>query len=222
LDNNIVQILPAAFLVRRRHPIPRIDKLPRSGARLLDLPADARLSFPASLDRDVNFLDLRAAWNPQGLAFQLAVAGRTAPVMSDPADPSRPDSLHLWIDTRDTQTVHRATRYCHCFAALPVGEGPKGLDALVVQQPVGRAREDAPISDSEAFLARSRITKDGYELEVWLPAETLYGYAPESQPRLGFTCQVKDAEHGEAAFAAGNEFPVASDPSLWHSLELAT
>lgn len=215
-----MQVLPAAFLVRYRLPVMRQDRLPRTGQKLLDLPETARLHLPARLDSPDQPFDLRAAWNDEGLGFSLLVSGRTIPPLGNPDAPDKPDSLELWIDTRDTQSVHRATRYCHHFAVLPNGGGRKGADSVVVQLPVARAREDAPISSSEVFLSRSHVHKRGYDLEVWIPAAALYGFDPGSQPRLGFTCCVNDAEHGPLPFGAGAEFPIAADPSLWHTLEL--
>ena len=32
---------------------------------------------------------------------------------------------NVWIDTRNTQNIHRAGRFCHRFAFLPVGAGGK-------------------------------------------------------------------------------------------------
>ena len=215
-----MSILPTPLLVRYRLAVPRLDKLPRSGQKLLDLPVAARLSWPAELDRRLESVDLRAAWNSQGIGFALNVSGRTAPVLSNPDDPSRPDSLELWIDTRDTQTVHRATRYCHHLCVLPAGGGDDGSTGMTIAVPVARAREDAPLADSELFLTSNQIRKGGYLLEVWIPAEALNGFDPSTQPRLGFYCQVNDAEHGRLPFALGEEFPAASDPSLWHTLEL--
>jgi hypothetical protein len=217
----LVSILPGAFMVRYRLPVPRFDRLPRGGSKLLDLPPAARLAWPARLDEASEHVDLRAGWNPQGLGFALTVTGRTMPVLSDVEQPTKADSLELWIDTRDMQTVHRATRYCHHFAVLPIGGGDKGRDAVTVPLPVARARDDAPLARSEVFLTQCHLQKGGYLLEVWIPAEALTGFDVAHQPRLGFYCQVNDAEHGALAFATGPEFPASSDPSLWHTLELS-
>jgi hypothetical protein len=215
-----VNILPAAFLVRYRLPVARFDKLPRSGQKLLDLPESARLAMPGALDDADPPWELRAGWNPQGIGFSLTVTGRTIAPLANPDDPTRPDSLELWLDTRDTQSVHRATRYCHHLCVLPTGGGRDGSDSLTVPLPVARAREDAPLADSDTFLSRSRTSKTGYQVEVWIPGEALTGFDPSSQPRLGFCACLNDAEHGRRGFGVGDEFPFAADPSLWHTLEL--
>ncbi|MFV0445503.1 MAG: hypothetical protein ACK5Q5_18135 [Planctomycetaceae bacterium] len=215
-----MSVLPTPFLVRFRAHVPRLDKLPRSGLKLLDLPVECRIPWPAELDGQTLPVDLRAAWNPRGIGFSLAVSGRTVPALSNPDSPSEPDAFELWIDTRDTQTVHRATRYCHHLCVLPTGGGDDGRDALTITTPVARAKDDAPLADSSDFLTNCRSNTAGYLLEVWIPASALQGFDPSSQSRLGFYCQLKDAEHGTLSYGAGNDFPAISDPSLWHTLEL--
>lgn len=215
-----MSILPTSFLVHYSIPVPRNARLPRGGGKLLDLPASARVTWPAELERAGLPVELRAAWNPQGIGFSLTVTGRTLPALSDPESPAEPDSLELWIDTRDMQTVHRATRYCHHYCILPVGGGNDGRQPVVVPLPVARAAIDAPQADPDVFLASSKVQKTGYTLEVWMPAEALTGFDPVNQPRFGFYCQLNDAEHGTLPFGVGEGFPYASDPSLWHSLEL--
>ncbi len=215
-----MSILPVAFLVRYRLAVPRFDRLPRSGRRLLDLPESARIAWPSRLEGSSSPVDLRVGWNPQGLGLALTVSGRTLPVLSDPEQPTKADSLELWIDTRDMQTVHRATRYCHHFCVLANGAGEDGGSPLTTQLPVARAREDAPLVESDLFLTHGQMLKSGSLLEVWIPAEALTGYDVVHQPRLGFYCQWNDAEHGTLPFGVGVEFPATSDPSLWHTLEL--
>lgn len=215
-----MSILPTAFLVRYRIPLLRLERLPGSGKQLMNLPEAARLAAPSHLDRLADPVELRGVWNPHGLAFSLRVTGRTMPVFSRPDDPTRPDSFELWLDTRDTQTVHRATRFCHHLAVLPTGGGPRGLDPSVSPLPVARAREDAPLPDPDDFLIHSRLDPDGYQLDIWIPAAALNGFDPVTQPRLGFCCCINDAELGRMPWGVGEGFPFDSDPSLWHTLEL--
>jgi hypothetical protein len=215
-----MSLIPVPLLVRCRLPVPRVDGLPRTGTELLKLTDACRLLFPADLEGTCDWAVLSAAWNPRGLGFQLVVTGRKMPVLGRPKAPMEPDSLELWIDTRETQTVHRATRYCHHFCVLPNGGGETGREALVIQLPVARAREDSPIRDDEEFLCRSRTITGGYELSVWFPAETLNGFNPAEQSRLGFCARINDAEHGRRCFGVDDAFPFDADPSLWHSLEL--
>ena len=84
------------------------------------------------------FADLRVAWNAQGLAFQLRVTGKSQSPWCRATRVEDSDGLQVWIDTRDTHTIHRASRYCHRFAFLPFGDG-SGL-----KSPVGQVVADQP------------------------------------------------------------------------------
>ncbi|MEX0717501.1 MAG: hypothetical protein WD066_12990 [Planctomycetaceae bacterium] len=215
--------LPPPFLFRYALPVMRIEGVPLSGRRekLLDLPPQCAVGSPAArLGRGIEFGELRAAWNDEGFGLSVAVTGKRMPLACDARQPDEADGLRLWIDTRDTQSIHRAGRYCHCFCVLPAGSGPEEREPTVAQLPIARAREDAPRVDASGIPVRSAPTDDGYLLEVWFPAEMLHGFDPEASPRLGFYYVLKDAELGEQHLTLGSEFPYSNDPSLWSTLEL--
>lgn len=212
-------LLPHRFLFRFRFPVIRDDGLPRSQRALLDLSPDHRVCDPASLDGETAFAELRIAWNPDGLGFLVHVTGKRQPPVCHLEKPSESDGLQLWIDTRDTQTIHRASRFCHWFCVLPCGDGADGTEPAAVQLPVPRAREDAPLCDPDAILLSSELREDGYSLETWLTAEVLNGFDPETQPRIGFNYLVRDSELGTQSLAVRGDFPSGSDPSLWSTLE---
>lgn len=213
-------VVPAPFLFRFALPVPRKGELPREAAPWLRLPDECRLPAPAELGGERAFAELRAAWNADGFALSMSVSGKKHPPFCDPDDPAKSDGLRLWFDTRDTKALHHGTRFCQHFCLMPSGSGKDGLGPTVVPLPVPRAREDAPIPDADDVLIWSSIEKTGYELEAWFPAETLSGYDPASQPRLGFFYHVHDSERGDQYFTVGPPFPVASDPSLWGALTL--
>ncbi|MBX3442914.1 MAG: hypothetical protein KF774_10950 [Planctomyces sp.] len=213
-------VLPAPFLFRFALPVPRVDGLPRRSFPWLKLPASCRLLEPSTLEKSSTFADLRVAWNRDGLGLAVEVTGKKLPVFYDVRDPYRSDGLRVWIDTRDTKGVHHATRYCQHFLVLPLGGGDDGRGALVVPTPVARAREDAKLPDPDDILVGSSVRKDGYLVECWLPAATLAGFDPASQPRLGFHAVVEDSELGAQHLTVGLPFPVHADPSLWSTLDL--
>ena len=215
-------LLPHRFLFRYRFPVARRDGLPWQARKLLGLTADDRLTDLALLDGAPAFADLRIAWNPHGIGFSVDVSGKNQPPQCRLEKPAQSDGLQLWIDTRDTQTIHRASRFCHWFCLAPCGDGPEGTQPIGMQLPLPRARENAPICEPEAILLSSELRNDGYSLEAWLPAEILNGFEPQSQPRIGFNFVVSDAELGIQSLAVREDFPCASDPSLWSTLELAT
>lgn len=182
------------------------------------LPARYRFPDLGALDEGPGFADLRLAWNKQGLAIGVEVRGKHRPPVGDPNSPELSDGLQVWIDTRNTQSIHRAGRFCHHFCLLPrwgADSQPAGI-----QLPIARAREPTPLADSSDILVAAEITKSGYRLDGWLPARVLNGYDPEVQPRLGFYYAVRDAELGEQTLSVGSDFPYAFDPSLWSTIEL--
>lgn len=215
-----MSLVPTAFLFRYSLSVQRVDRLPRSKAPLVKLPEECRVPLPSSLDPGLEFAAVSLAWNPQGFAVEVQVTGKKKPPRCQPASLQTSDVTRIWIDTRNTQNMHRASRFCQHFLACPVGEGRAGTAPLVRQLPVPRAREDAPMIDPESILAESEISKTGYRLGIWFPAESLHGYDPTSQGRLGFYMAVRDPEQGEQTLAVGDEFPWEADPSLWVALEL--
>ena len=66
----------------------------------------------------------------------------------------------------------------------------------------------------------ARSATDGYVMSAFIPAAALTGFNPTDHPRLGFTYYLFDRELGQQFFSLGSEFPFASDPSLWGTLEL--
>jgi hypothetical protein len=215
-------LLPQAFWFRLAVRCPRVDGIPRKEGRglLLDLPEPCTLPDLGQLGEHESWASIRAAWNPSGLGFAiLANAPKGAVLKAD-----RPEGfahVNLWIDTRDTRNVSRATRFCHRFAAqLTLGRDRKGLDVEVSQRAIARAVADAPICDPSLIAARAGLTREGWLLEVFLPSGALNGFDPETIRRLGFAYQVCDHEREDQFLGVGREFPIGENPSLWATLEL--
>ncbi len=212
-------LVTPSFLFRWSFPVLHIPTLPNRSGKLLDLPEKCRLPSLSELDSVRHFADVRLAWNAEGIGVSVEVRGRTKP-LAPSSMPVAANGLTVWIDTRNTQGVHRATRFCHQFCLTPVGGGRKSLDPIAVQIPLDRAREAVAPQDLSTIQLRADIEKEGYRLEAWLPAAVFVGFDPSSSPRLGFHYHVRDNELGDQWLAVGSEFPAASDPSLWQTLEL--
>jgi hypothetical protein len=69
--------------------------------------------------------------------------------------------------------------------------------------------------------AKAERTLSGYRLELFFPAESLNGFDPETNRRLGITYHVTDPDRGEQHLVLGREFPIGEDPSLWATMLLA-
>lgn len=213
-------VVPHRFLFRYAIPVQHVSGLPNKGKRLLNLPKRCALPDLSELDGSRSFGELRAAWNAEGLGFSVGVAGKRMPVSCNLAAPAESDGLQVWIDTRNTQSIHRAGRFCHHFCFLPAGAGSNSERPSAVQLPIARAREDAPLADADELPVSVEPRRDGYLLEGWLPASILTGFDPDANPLLGFYYYLRDAELGEQFLTVGREFPFDHDPSLWSTLEL--
>jgi hypothetical protein len=179
-----------------------------------------RLPGFGELDGKHDFADVRCAWNPDGLALNVRVAGKRQSLWCRATQPGASDGLRIWIDTRDTHTIHRAGRYCHQFFFLPCGDGPELRDPVARSIPINRAKENPRLVTPSDLAVRSQLTGDGYLLQAHVPSAALTGFDPVEYPRLGFFYAVVDRELGWQTFGAGTEFPFAEDPSLWGTLEL--
>lgn len=214
-------LLPQPFWFRLAVPCPRVEGVPKTtGKRLLDLPSSCRLPQTALLDGKEPWAEVRAAWNPRGLAVGVEAQGNLAGLDDD----DRPEGLYgfqVWVDTRDTRDVSRATRFCHRFdARLAPGTGKNSLKVKVQPRPIARAVADAPLARPDLIVAAAERSKTGWRLELFLHAEALNGFDPETNRRLGFAYHVFDPDRPGEFLGVGREFPVGENPSLWSTLEL--
>lgn len=216
-----MSFVPASFLVRVAQPCRYLKKMPAGkGDRLLDLPEACRLENLAAMDGRKSFADVRLAWNELGIGVQVEVRGKEQLPQGDAARLRASDGVTLWLDTRDSRTSHRASRYCHQFHLLPTGAGAGHDEPHIAQAKIPRALNDAPLCAPGATPFRGVTRKSGYLLEAFLPAAVLNGYDPEQNPRLGFFYVVRDLELGEQLPGLSAEFPYWEDPTLWSVLEL--
>jgi len=183
---------------------------------------EPRFRIPSfgELEGKAVFADVRAAWNHTGLSLSVRVAGKTQTPWCRAERAEDSDGLHLWLDTRDTHNIHRASRYCHRFAFLPLGDGPQFRRPTALWLPINRAKDDPKQVSAGTLPVRSQLHTDGYTLEAHVPAKAMTGFDPAEHPRLGFFYAVMDRELGWQTFTVGPEFPFAEDPSLWGTLEL--
>ncbi len=213
-------IIPPSFLFRYEIPVMRLDSLDQSASKSILLPQECGLPWPTALNGDESWADVRLGWHPDGLVVSLSVEGKSGFPACNPKTPEESDALVVWIDTRDTQTIHRASRYCHLFYFLPSGSGRGAKDPIGQEAEIARAKESHTLATSSELDVQSETRKDGYTLRATIPAKALKGYDPENSPRLGFYCGVFDVDHGVQTLSVGSEFPYDNDPSLWSTLRL--
>jgi hypothetical protein len=171
-------------------------------------------------DRERRFADVRMAWGIEGLLLNVKVEDKQQPVWCRDGRLEDSDGLTVWVDTRATLNIHRASRFCHRYVFLPAGGGGDNTKPIADQLLINRARENAaPIRPRQLQVA-AKITKNGYWLAAFMPTDALGGYDPHQHRELGFTYRVFDRELGMQTFATGPAFPFDEDPTCWAQLDL--
>ncbi|HEY6564917.1 MAG TPA: hypothetical protein VIY86_10505 [Pirellulaceae bacterium] len=218
--NPSTRLLAPTFLFRFSIPCRSVKDIRCKEAS--ELPGECLIPSFAELEGRPPFAELRLGWSPAGLALSLQVRGKRQPPWCRDSRLDDSDGLRLLLDTRDTQSIHRASRFCHQFMFLPVGAGRTQSDPIAAWVPIARAKEN-PRSIPRDALSISAVRRvDGYLLRASIAASALTGYDPSEHPRLGFFFAIVDRELGWQTLTLGPEFPVLSDPSLWSSLELSS
>jgi hypothetical protein len=216
-------LLAPRFLFRFAIPVRRREPVWKPGG--LELDDSYGLAHLAELDantgdREPRFADVRMAWGIDGLLFNVRVDGKKQPLWCRDGKLEDSDGFTVWIDTRATLNIHRASRYCHRYVFLPAGGGSGNAEPVADQLLINRARENArPIRPRELQVA-AKVTKTGYRLAAFVPAAALGGYDPLQHRQLGFTYAVYDRELGLQTFATGPAFPFTEDPTCWAALDL--
>lgn len=212
-------LIPPRYLFRFAVDVHRCDALwsPKTGATLDE---SYRLPTLAELDSERPLADVRMGWSEAGLAWWVRVEGKRQLPWCRESRLDESDGLQVWVDTRATTNVHRASRFCHRFVFLPRGGGRSAEEPVADQLLINRARENARPVRARELQVVSKSTDKAYELSAFAPAEALGGYDPAGQPRLGFTYHVLDRERGLQTFSAGTGFPYEEDPSCWAEVHL--
>jgi len=212
------RLVPPRFLFRFSAPCRYHDPIwTPTGAKL---GVGNRLPNLGDLEEIRSYADVRAGWSEAGLSFSVQVEGKRRPPWCRESRPDESDGVRIWIDTRDTHNIHRASRFCHQFIFLPGGSGRNLAEPYGELYFINRARENPRPVRPETLKVRMEKRVDGYVLEAHIPAAAITGWEPAEHPKLGFTYAIVDQELGEQTFTCGKEFPYKEDPSVWGTLEL--
>jgi len=213
-------LLPSTFLFRFACPF--FHKRTMWSDDSVKLGDEHRLPSFGELEGNRIFADVRGGWNEQGLAFWVRVFGKKQLPWCRESRVEDSDCFQVWIDTRATQNIHRAGRFCHRFVFMPGGSGRNFEESTALLMPINRARENPKPPPAGSVALRSEKRIDGYILHTRIDAAALTGFDPREQPRLGFCYAVNDRELGEQTFCVSSEFPFEEDPSLWGALDLTS
>ncbi|MEI8124904.1 MAG: hypothetical protein WCG42_04045 [Parachlamydiaceae bacterium] len=169
----------------------------------------------SSLCAEESFADVSMGWHEEGLEFHVAVNVPFRGVSYPSVDLG--DSVELFIDTRDVKTSGFNTRFCHHFFFLP-----EGVDGHFAGEITHFRTEDIhPLCEPNELKVKSTIKKNGYTLDIFIPAHCLHGYDPVQFNRLGFSYRINRSGGFPQHFSViTDDFAVEQQPSLLASFNL--
>lgn len=187
----------------------------------VDLPLQCRIPCFSALSGQRPYGDVRIGWDAAAIAFSLEVSGKkTAPWCRD-SRLEDSDGIQLWIDTRCSPGIHRATGYCHRFLFMPTGGGSSNGLPMTRLLPINRARQNPKSPPAGSIQVFSQIRGDGYRLSGRIAATALTGFDPAQFPRIAIYYAVIDRELGWQMLTLNPNYPVLEDPSTWCEATLA-
>ena len=217
MSNSIVSQVPRNLLFQYRIKCNKFDGKPNTK---FELSKAYQLPHFGEFEQQANFADVRVGWNEEGLFVSMEVSGKEQSLWCRDTQLLDSDGLQIWIDTRDTHNVHRATKFCHWFLLLPSGGGVRNDSPMASMLKINRSKEDSPQINRFQIEVDAKISKRGYRLNSFIPGKALHGWDTSDHRTIGFNYAVVDRELGWQSLAIGPELPIMEDPSLWQSLQL--
>jgi hypothetical protein len=178
-------------------------------------------SLSHELAKGPKFAQVRMAVGTNAFFFQADVQGKKQLPWCRDSRLEDSDGLHLWIDTRHTRDVSRATKFCHRFGFLPMGRGPKADLPAAGWAPINRARDNPPQPPNDLLAVRSRVNEGRYRLLAAIHFEALHGLDLSDFPTVGFYYTIIDREQGYQSLTVAPELHVTENPDLWSELVIA-
>lgn len=219
METNEVSLLDSSMLIRLRLKAFRTDR--RFTERPEPLPDDAILPCLSNeLAGRQKFAQVRLAVGADALFLQCDVQGKRQLPWCRDSRLEDSDVLHVWIDTRNTRDVQRATKYCSRFGLLPMGSGPKADLPYIGWVPIQRAKDNPPQPPWNLMTIRSRIAEGVYRMVAAIHFDALHGIDPNDFPIVGFYFAVIDREQGWQSLSVAPDGAVVENPSLWAQLVL--
>jgi hypothetical protein len=185
------------------------------------LPEEAIIpSLSCELANNPKFAQFRLAIGSNALFIQVDVQGKRQLPWCRDSRLEDSDGLHVWIDTRHSRESQRASKFCHRFAFLPMGRGPKADLPCAGWSPINRARENSPQPPDDRLAVRARINDGRYRLVAAIHFEAMHGIDISDFPVVGFYLCVLDRELGWQSISLQPDMASTENPSLWCELIL--
>ena len=218
MDHSVIDHVSPNLLFRHRIPCQSV----KQGWSKKGLPLDESHQLPAfgTFEGQSRFADFRMGWSAKGLFFDVTVSGKTQSLWCRTTQILESDRVMVFVDTRNTQSIHRASRFCHWFVYLPSGVGAQNDSPGGTMLKINRAKEDPKSFAAFKPYAVCKTNRSGYRIQFFIADVALTGWDSGEHRQIGFNYVVFDREKGEQSLASGSDLPTTSDPSLWHQLQL--
>jgi hypothetical protein len=178
---------------------------------------DKSYYLPSTEDlfEEKKFASVAMGFNEHGLAITLYVYQKFQGISYPKFEEG--DALSLFIDTRDVKKATYNTKFCHNFIIFP-----KEVDSIqAFENTHFRGLETRPLVDCTQFDIQSKFLKDSYQMHIFIPAESLYGYDINSINHIGFSYTVyRPFDEPQNFSCSSKDFKIEEIPSLWASIEL--
>lgn len=162
-----------------------------------------------------SFADLYCGWNEE--KFSIRAKSNVPFKKVGDTDFRKGDCLEIFIDTRDLKSKAVITRFCHHFIFFPVEF--QGHHAREISR--FRNEDTHRLCSPEDLEVNAELESDGYTLAIDIPAHCLFGYEPETSPKIGFTYRFNRAEGPPQHFSVSSqEYAIEQHPALWATLKL--
>ena len=217
MSNSIVSQVPKNLLFRYRITCKKFDGDQKAK---FEMPQEYQLPNLGHFEGQSQFGDVRIGWCEDGIFVSVDVSGKQQSLWCRETQLLDSDVVQIWIDTRDTHNVHRASKFCHWFVLLPEGGGDKNEKPISSMLKVNRSKEDSPTINRFKAEVNSKVTKTGYRLTAFIPGKSLNGWDTVDHRNIGFNYAIVDRELGWQTLAIGPELPITEDPSMWQTLHL--
>ena len=217
MSNSIVAQVPKNLLFRYRIACKKFES---KSTKKFELGDEHILPNFGSFEGQFQFAQIRVGWSEDGLFIQAEISKKEQSLWCRESQLLDSDGVQIWVDTRDTHNVHRASKFCHWFVLLPLGGGDDGKKPHASMLKINRSKDDSPSINRHQIDVTAKISKTGYKLSAFIPGKALNGWDANEHRYIGFSFSVVDRELGCQTLAIGPELPISEDPSLWQTLEL--
>ncbi len=157
-----------------------------------------------------SFADFYMGWSMEGLSFFCDV--HTPFKESCYPQFNEGDSLELWIDTRKPKGMFKLHKFCHHFLLLPtLVQGVQSIELSKFHRDDGH-----PLAPLNEAVVMTIMKNTSYSMEIFLPKEILYGYAPDELSTLGFSYRLHRKHGPPQHFSlSSGAAKIEKNPALW-------